>query len=119
MHPTDVADAIKAGAKGEFADRKYGWPYKAYFDGVPNPHAGLPEVRGSANYKPEGRDDWIRCGDYWHEPPSPAPALTHGKFYSVHLMDASPEERELIENHLGLHFEFTNDGKVSWKPKQL
>lgn len=112
MHPADVASAIRAGAQGEWADRKYGWPHKAYFSGVPNPHAGLLEVRASANYK---RDGWIQCGDYWHEPPTPAPALTNWKFYSVHLMDASPEDRELIESHLGLRFQFSDDGNVSWK----
>lgn len=112
MHPADVATAIRAGAKGEWADMKYGWPHKAYFDGIPNPHAGLMEVRGSCNFEKEG---WIRDGDHWHEPPTPAPETTYGKFYSVHLMDASPEDREVIEKHLGLHFEFTEDGKVRWK----
>lgn len=113
MHPTDVANAIRAGAKGEWADWKYGWPHKANFDGIPNPHAGLMEVRSSANFK--AYDDWV-CGggDEWHEPPKPASALTHGKFYSVHLMDASKDDREIIEKHLGLHFEFKEDGTVTW-----
>lgn len=114
MHPTDVANAIREGATGSWADRKYGWPHKAYFDGVPNPHAGLMEVRASANFKPE-YPDWIQCGDHWHEPPRPASAKTNGKFYSVHLQDATPEERQIIETHLGLHFEFHDDGSVSWK----
>jgi hypothetical protein len=30
-------------------------------------------------------------------------------------MDATPEDRDVIEKHLGLHFEFRNDGKVSWQ----
>jgi hypothetical protein len=117
MHPTDVASAIKSGAKGEWADKKYGWPHKAYFDGVPNPHAGLLELRGSANYKPEGEHykDWVQDGEYWIEPPRPAGATTNGKFYSVHLMDATPEERDIIEAHLGLHFDFKDDGEVKWK----
>lgn len=114
MHPADVAAAIRAGAKGEWADRKYGWPHKAYFDGVPNPHAGLMEVRASANFKPD-YEGWIQCGDHWHEPPKPAPSTTNGKFYSVHLMDATPEDRETIESHLGLRFTFNDDGGVSWK----
>lgn len=117
MHPADVANAIRAGARGEWADRKYGWPHKAYFDAIPNPHKGLMEVRSSANFKPEGNDDWIQDGEYWHEPPKPAPELTNGKFYSVHLMDACPEDRDLIECHLGLRFEFADDGRVTWKPK--
>lgn len=119
MHPTDVANAIKAGATGSWADKKYGWPHKAYFEGVPNPHAGLLEVRGSANYKPEGEHykDWVQCGNHWHEQPRPAGPTTSGKFYSVHLMDATPEERDIIETHLGLSFDFKNDGKVTWNKK--
>lgn len=122
MHPTDVAAAIKAGAEGSWADKKYGWPHKAYFEKVPNPHAGLLEVRGSANYRPEGDHyaDWVSCiedgKEYWHEPPRPAGPTTNGKFYSVHLMDATPEERDLIESHLGLNFDFKADGTVTWKP---
>lgn len=116
MHPEDVANAIRAGATGEWADRKYGWTHKAYFEGVPNPHAGLLEVRGSANFKPEGREDWVQSGSHWHEPPKPAPEKTRGKFYTVHLQDATPEDRETIETHLGIRFEFHSDGGVSWKP---
>lgn len=114
MHPEDIAVAIQAGAKGEWADWKYGWPHKAYFEGIPNPHAGLLEVRSSANYEHAG---WIKDGNYWHEVvPKPAPALTRGKFYTVHLLDASPEDRDIIEAHLGLRFVFTDDGRVTWKP---
>lgn len=115
MHPSDVANAIQNGAKGEWSDWKYGWPHKAYFDGIPNPHAGLMEVRASANHKPDYYPDWIQCGDHWHEPPRPASEKTNGKFYSVHLMDATPEERQIIETHLGLSFYFSDDGSVSWK----
>jgi hypothetical protein len=114
MHPSDVVAAIAAGANGSWADWKYGWPHKAYFDGIPNPHVGLLEVKSSANFKPEGRDDWIQDGEHWHEPPTPAPALTHGKFYSVHLKDATPEEKEIIEKHLGIHVEFEGE-LVRWK----
>lgn len=114
MHPADVAEAIRAGAKGEWADMKYGWPHKAYFDGIPNPHAGMLEVRSSANFK--SHEDWVRVDrDHWREPGTPATETTYGKFYTVHLMDATPEDREVIEEHLGLHFEFTDDGKVSWR----
>ncbi|OGO66563.1 MAG: hypothetical protein A2029_01395 [Chloroflexi bacterium RBG_19FT_COMBO_47_9] len=115
MHPADVATAIRVGAIGEWADRKYGWPHKAYFTGVPNPHAGMQEIRDSANYKVY--EDWIRAGPKnWHEPGTPAPETTYGKFYTVHLLYASPEEKETIEKHLGFHFDFTDDGKVSWRP---
>lgn len=114
MHPEDVAAAIRAGAHGSWADRKYGWPHKAYFDGVPNPHAGLLEVRGSSNAPQRG---WEPGGDgHWYAPARPASATTRGKFYSVHLLDASPEDRALIEGHLGLAFTFDADGRVSWRP---
>jgi hypothetical protein len=116
MHPADVAAAIEAGAKGEWADMKYGWPHKSYWEGIPNPHAGMLEVRSSANFKPDDHPDWIQVDEHhWREPGTPAAATTWGKFYTVHLMDASPEDRQVIEKHLGLTFVFTDDGKVSWR----
>ena len=114
MHPVDVADAIRRGAAGSWADWKYGWPHKAYFDGVPNPHAGLLEARGRANFEKPG---WLSDGKgYWHEPAKPAAPTAHGKFYSVHLQDATQEDRALIEQHLGLVFTFADDGAVRWTP---
>lgn len=113
MHPADVAAAIRAGATGSWADMKYGWPHKAYFDGIPNPHAGTPEIRVSATYQKER--DWVKDGELWRAPSQPASDTTSGKFYTVHLMDATIDDREVIEGHLGLHFEFLDDGKVSWK----
>lgn len=112
MHPTDVVAAIQAGAHGSWADMKYGWPHKAYFNGVPNPHAGLLECLGTANHPLEG---WIQVDDkHWRQPYTPAPATTTGKFYTVHLLDATPEQRQVIERHLGLHFEFDDNGGVRW-----
>ena len=116
MHPADVADvadAIRKGARGSWADRKYGWPHKAYFDNIPNPHAGMLEVRSSANFK--AHEDWIQDGEDWHEPPKPAPEKTYGKFYTVHLQDATPEDREIIEKHLGLRFTFS-EKEIRWTP---
>ena len=117
MHPADVVAAILAGAKGEWADMKYGWPHKAYFYGIPNPPAGLLEVRSSANFKPEDITDWIKTtdGEHWRQPGTPASETTYGKFYTVHLRDATPENRAEIEKHLGLTFDFKEDGGVSWK----
>lgn len=130
MHPADVAEAIRKGAEFHWADFKYGWPHKAYGDNIPNPHAGLPEVRsstnraGDPNYPREVREPRYdhRTGErledsiWYTEAPKPASAKTWGKFYSVHLMDATPEEREVIERHLRMRFEFTEDGRVSWRP---
>lgn len=128
MHPADVAAAIRAGARGSWADFKYGWPHKAYFDGVPNPHAGMLETRSSSSTKSEQFPHEVReprynertgerVADYvqYTEAPEPAPAATDGKFYTVHLQDASPEDRETIESHLGLRFTF-EDGGVRWAP---
>lgn len=131
MHPADLAAAIRAGAHGSWSDWKYGWPHKAYFDRIPNPHAGLLESRMSSSNPPQSEIDagkWIRIptGRFdeatgqpkftWAAPGKPAANLTNGKFYSVHLQDASPEDRFIIEKHLGLVFTFHDDGKVSWKP---
>lgn len=131
MHPADVAAAIRAGAKGNWADFKYGWPHKAYFDGIPNPHAGMLEVRAFSSSKSERYPREVREPRYdektgeriadrvsYTEEPQPATATTHGKFYTVHLKDATPEDRKTIELHLGLAFEFTETG-VGWKPAHL
>lgn len=128
MHPADVAAAIRAGARGSWADRKYGWPHKAYFDAVPNPHAGQLETQSSATFKSDRFPHEVReprydertgerVADYvrYTDAPKPAAATTHGKFYTVHLQDASPEDRETIERHMGLRFTFVDDG-VSWGP---
>lgn len=113
LHPSDVVAAIRVGARGSWADMKYGWPHKAYFEDVPNPHAGLLESRASANHK--HASDWVQLSDgSWREPGSPARETFMGKFYTVHLLDATPEEKAAIEAHLGLHFDFTEDGQVSW-----
>jgi len=130
MHPADVAEAIRAGAKGHWADWKYGWPHKAYFDAIPNPHAGLEEVRESCyGSKPSG-DGWEEVRDprysestgervadrvHWIKR-SIARATTNGKFYTLHLQDASPEDREVIEKHLGLKFTFHENGDIAWTP---
>lgn len=132
MHPADVAAAIRAGAKGSFADMKYGWPHKAYFHEVPYPFKGLPESRHSASQPPQAEIDagkWVRVPDgfsrstgapefRWAATPVPAAATTTGKFYTLHLQDASPEDRDTIERHLGLRFEFDGKG-VGWKSVSL
>lgn len=129
MHPADVADSIRRGARGHWADRKYGWPHKAYFDNVPNPHAGVSEVRAwsshpSPEFPREVREPRFdsktgkRIDDYvtYTAEPKAAGAMTDGKFYSVHLQDATPEDRALIEKHLGLAFTFGDDNRVTWAP---
>lgn len=136
MHPADVAAAIRAGARGSWADRKYGWPHKAYFEGVPNPHAGQLEVRGWRSDRPRSDDprasDWVEMPDLsapkfdahtgeplppktrWVMAPAPAAATTYAKFYTVHLQDAKPEDREVIERHLRVRFTFKDDGGLKW-----
>ena len=128
MHPADVANAIRAGAKGDWADWKYGWPHKAYFESIPNPHAGLLEVGGMSPtpYPRFPRKVAEQCyssasgkrleDKVWYtEEPHPAPSTTNGKFYSVHLEDATLEDRELIEAHLGIFFDFHEPGRIGWR----
>lgn len=130
MHPADVATAIRAGAVGHWADRKYGWPHKAYFDGIPNPYGGMLESRTGCSNPLQDEIDagkWIRVPTGRCDPMTGAPehtwtsrgeaadGTTHGKFYSVHLQDASPDDRATIEAHLGLAFEFTDNGRVKWR----
>lgn len=162
MHPAEVAAALRASARLDPSDRKYGWPHKFYVEGVPNPHSGMLESRCSPSnatpfcpkrgspcehehqsfYHPEcdcmrdipeqiatGEDRYgkpviaINTGRFnehtgkpkmdWTEPGTPAPDTTYGKFYTVHLQDASAEDRDVIERHMGMHFDF-KDGGVQW-----
>jgi hypothetical protein len=135
MHPTDLADALRAGATLSWADFKYGWPHKAYIEGVPNPHVHLLEVRSTTTCDRPPQDEvaaglWeqYQCGYDTHtgapkfsyrKPISetPAPARTHGKFYTEHLLDATQEERDVIERAMGLRFTFhgNTEGRVSWR----
>ena len=131
MHPADLAAAIRNGAQAHWADFKYGWPHKAYVDGIQNPHVGMLESRCSTSNPPQAEIDagkWVRMptGEFsqstgeptftYREPGKPAKATTSGKFYTVHLLDASPEDRQVIEQHLGLSFEFDEQGGVRWWP---
>ena len=124
MHPADLAAAISAGATGSWADWKYGWPHKAHFNGIPYLFAGMLESYGGISNPPQNEIDagkWIKLptrrfdpntGEpvfHWCKSGEPAKATTHGKFYSVHLQDATPEDRKVIENYLGLQFDFKAD----------
>ena len=122
LHPEDVLAAMKAGAKIEWADFKYGWPHKLYID-LPNLKAGkdcvISTCQFGAGYEPTEQDR--KQYDKWSFIDTPngrnwtgkktdaAPVLAHGKFYSVHLNDASPEVfaelAALIESNSGVLFE--------------
>jgi hypothetical protein len=129
MHPADVVAAIKGGAKAHFADQKYGWPHKVYLDDVPNPHKGVMESRSSHSSPPQeeiAAGKWVKVPNgyspstgqpefSWYAAPTPAGSKTWGKFYIVHLQDATPEDKAVIEQHLGVEFTFSKDGReVSW-----
>lgn len=51
----------------------------------------------------------------WRGAGEPARDKTHGKFYSVHLQDASPEERVIIERAIGRSF-LWHEGKMWYGP---
>lgn len=46
------------------------------------------------------------------EPPNPNDFI---KFYSLHLMDATPEDKATIESRQGLKIDF-RDGNIYWSP---
>ena len=127
IHPSVVASAIRSGATGTWANQKYGWPHKSYFDNVPNPHVGLQESTTACSHPPT--QEQLDNGETWLPPEdgsrmwsqlSQARPTVYAKFYTVHLLDATPEDRETIEQHLGLKFDFTPAASgsydVSWKP---
>ena len=144
MHPSEVVAALKAGATISFADQKYGWQHKIYLDNIANPNAGerkeycstsrsldnpmSDELRESSGYeKAQLREEisktvvdgvvvrehsvkWLDYKKY-----SPAPATMTKKFYTVHLKDATPEDKAFIEKLYGITYTFEGD-QVSWKP---
>jgi hypothetical protein len=135
MHPQELAAAIRLGATAHWADFKYGWPHKVYVEKAPNRYEGELEQRGgfATCDRPAQQEidsgKWIRyqtgfssqTGEptySYHEampPEQPAGQFAHGKFYSTHLQDATPEDREIIERAMGKSFEF-KDGGVRWWP---
>lgn len=123
ISPSELVAAIAAGAKLEPSDRKYGWPHKFYVDGIQNIYAGEMESLSSCSL-PAGRDptaedtkaydQWEKVDGHWRGRNfTPAKAITHGKFYNVHLQDATAAERLVIERAIGMHITFTDRG-VQW-----
>ena len=132
MHPTELVEVLAAGASGSWADFKYGWPHKWYVENAPNPYAGRWEVRSgefTSTLRPGEEKDWERYPDgldsvtgnpKWSYrrlgAASKASERTHGKFYTIHLVDATPEEKTAIESAMGLSFIFDEKGGVRWEP---
>lgn len=102
MHPRELVEALNQGATVTIADMKYGWPHKVYVDNAPNRYVGMMEIRTA------GPGDYVG-------PEVPAPERTQGKFYTLHLKDCTPEQRQQIEQAIGLAFTFEGN-EVSWKP---
>lgn len=104
VRPDELAAALKAGATLEAADRKYGWPHKFYVNRFPNPFPDALKIT-TRIYGPNGRQDG---------PAEPEGSTIHAKFYTEHLLDASPEDRDVIEQAMGLHVAFLRDGGIAW-----
>lgn len=51
----------------------------------------------------------------WRDPGAPAGPKTHGKFYTVHLKDATADERAVIERAMGKSF-LWHEGQVWYGP---
>lgn len=135
MHPQELAAAIRLGATVSWADWKYGWPHKVYVDKAPNRYVGHGEIRSGVTFC--GRPDqaeidagkWERyqsgfdsntgqpAYSYRTPLPAPTPASEHawGKFYTLHLQEASAEDRAAIESAMRLQFHFDGDS-VRWEP---
>ncbi len=112
MNPEDLLGFIDRGEvrRVEMADRKYGYLHKLYLD-VPNPLVGQPRAYGSTSS--------LRDGVRVEEPIiHPAPAFTHGKFYTRHLLDL-PDDKFVklirwIEQATGYRF-YKQMGELRWQ----
>lgn len=133
IHPEDLLNALRAGAKAGGSDWKYGWPHKFYVDGIPNTNAGnlvsgtsgsmagplTPEKRAELQryVMPGGELEVTEDADgrgYRFNVRNPDGPTTHGKWYNVHLMDLSPaafdELVPLLLQHTGIKFERDEKG---------
>jgi hypothetical protein len=132
IHPEDLLNALRAGAKAGGSDWKYGWPHKFYIEGIPNSQAGnlvtrmsgsgpLPMTeRDRAEWESHGKRPGCKVeitedGDRWRARVlEPDGATTHGKWYNVHLKDLSQaafdELAPLLERHTGIKFERDEKG---------
>lgn len=145
ISPTDLVRAIQDGAKLELADFKYGWPHKIYVNDIPNRFVGLNRVVSSAHRgidDPMPEDERLKCKyepakivsrieieevdgiqrsksttqKRLYERIEPESPTTWAKFYTEHLLDATEDEKRIIETAIGLSFTFDEQGGVRWNP---
>lgn len=115
IHPEDLRDALRAGARMHGSDWKYGWPHKFYVDDIPNPYPDLPIVTSHGpGDGPAGSRGWA-CGE-----PHPAGPTQHGKWYNKHLIDLKDtdlftELRALIRAHTAILFDFDEAGELVYR----
>jgi hypothetical protein len=133
VHPDDLA--VESNVRADWADMKYGWPHKFYVD-IPNKNPGRQYVLSSAKFQPrEGqwlttadadatleeileRDGYGKDSRYRPEYFQLGTRKNHfGKFYTTHLADPaiSADTKAAIERLGGLRFDFTQDGRVTWR----
>lgn len=143
MAPAALAAAITAGASVSWSDFKYGWPHKIYVDKIPNAFAGAARVTmwtsrdvdkpmseaemakygyNGVEHHTEIRQRWVdgfmtensKKEQLRYKRTEPAGESAHGKFYTVHLQDGTPAEREIIQKAMGIDFTFSENGTVKW-----
>lgn len=104
-----IDDAIKAfqtpGVHWSGSDWKYGWPHKFYLD--------IPcEPRRKCTSKGLGDNDLGYSEVH----------LEHCKFYTEHLIDASPEQlaewNRVVKPITGIGFEIENGERLKWNAPQ-
>jgi hypothetical protein len=119
IHPEDLVNALRNGARLGGSDWKYGWPHKFHVEGIPNPLVGQNVVISETHpaqigpYAPGGekgppKEGWPvdENGKFLSKPTyGPAPATVHAKWYNEHLLDQGfdDEARELLINALKVH----------------
>lgn len=139
IHPDDLIVALKAGAKLQGADLKYGWPHKFYVDSIPSTNKGaLVKKISASGFKSEqaARDDGAKylkdgfqiqvksttapdhatqtfkeTGYFEYAILEPAGDLTHGKWYNDHLKDCNDEQLKTLSGYIKIQvgWEFGHD----------
>ena len=137
INPDDLAKV--EGWTPDWADRKYGWPHKAYIRNFANPNpdldfcieagnAPVPNDTETMRFKLvadlTGEERAICKGDGMDSSGSRKDRYVgfgkrqtlFVKLYSEHLADdaISDETKESIGKKIGLRFEFAADGRIKW-----
>lgn len=123
MHPEDVYNALKAGAKLEMADWKGVGPRKFYISQIPHDREG-DQISTVSKYEDGEHVSGAYVDGAFVAGATHAAGKGHGKFYTRHLSDIQSAEAfealAALLHELHPHVEWLKDedGRVMWRGRR-